>query len=157
MAEFVDSQYFPEGYTVPDPNDALSRGFWEAAREGRLVVQQCRDCPTVQHPPEVLCHACHSFDLGWKEVSGRATIYSFTRTVHPANDLLRERGPYNVVLLQLDDHPEVRMLGNVLDADEEGALAIGMPLRVVFERTAVDPDVGEIVQPRWRLAEPESG
>ena len=81
MAEFVDSQYFPEGYAVPDPNDALSRGFWEAAREGRLVVQQCRDCPTVQHPPEVLCHTCHSFDLGWKEVSGRATIYSFTRTV----------------------------------------------------------------------------
>ena len=111
MAEFVDSRYFPDGYAVPDPEDALSRGFWEAARAGRLVVQQCQACEAVQHPPEVLCHACHSFELGWKDVSGGATVYSFTRAVHPPNALLRQRGPYNVVLLELDDYPEIRMLG----------------------------------------------
>jgi uncharacterized OB-fold protein len=153
MAEFVDTKYFPDGHAVPDPDDALSHGFWEAAREGRLVVQQCRDCDTLQHPPELICHACHRFDLGWKDVAGRATIYSFTRTVHAANALLRERGPYNVVLLELDDHPEIRLLGNVLDADDEGALSIGMRVQVVFERTQSHSDADEIVQPRWRLVD----
>lgn len=149
--EFTDDKYFPEEYAIPNPEDALSRGFWEAARSGQLAIQQCQTCAAVQHPPEVICHACHGFDLGWKNVSGQAIIYSFTRTVHPPNSLLRARGPYNVALLELDDHPEIRMLGNILDADEDGALEIGMSVRAVFERTTTHPEVGEIVQPRWRL------
>jgi uncharacterized OB-fold protein len=40
--------------------------------------------------------------------------------------------PYVVALVDLDDHPEVRMLTNILDADP-GDLEVGAALEVVFE------------------------
>ncbi len=147
-AEFVDSRYFPEGVPEPDPDDPLSKGFWDAAKEGRLVVQCCQGCGTLQHPPELICHQCLSFDhLSWQVMAGTGTVWSCINVVHPANAKVKERGPYNVALVQLDDHPEIRMLSNVIDVEFD-ELEIGMPVRVVFERTAPD-----LVQPRWRRAE----
>ena len=42
-----------------DPDD-LTRPFWEAANEGRLVIQYCADCDRLQHPPGRTCHVCGS-------------------------------------------------------------------------------------------------
>ena len=33
--------------------DELTRPFWDAANEERLVIQNCRSCDTLQHPPGV--------------------------------------------------------------------------------------------------------
>ncbi len=143
-AEFIDTRYFPEGMPEPDPDDALNKGFWDACREGRLTVQQCDHCGARQYPPEINCHACGEFDLDWQEVAGRGTVWSMINCVHPVHPALDEAGPYNVALIQLDDAPDIRMVGNIIDIDFDD-IAIGMPVRVVFERTAPG-----LVQPRWR-------
>ena len=31
--------------------DALTQPFWDAANEGRLVIQHCHACNRLQHPP----------------------------------------------------------------------------------------------------------
>ena len=84
--------------------------------------------------------------MGWREVTGQGTVWSYVEVVHPAHRLLTDFGPYNVALVELEDLPEMKLLGNVIDA-VPGEIRIGQALRVVFERTADDP-----VQPRWRLA-----
>ena len=146
VAEFLDRPFFPEGMSEPDPEDPISGGFWAAAAEGRLVVQQCEACGQTQYPPELNCHACYGFELGWREVEGAGSVWSWVGVAHPAHPALREFGPYVVALIELDDLPEIKLMGAVVDADA-ATLRIGDRVRVVFERTAED-----LTQPRWRLA-----
>ena len=145
-AEFLDRPFFPEGMSEPDPEDPISGGFWAAAAEGRLVVQQCEACGQTQYPPELNCHACYGFELGWREVEGTGSVWSWVGVAHPAHPALREFGPYVVALIELDDLPEIKLMGAVVDADA-ATLRIGDRVRVVFERTAED-----LTQPRWLLA-----
>ena len=56
----------------------LTAPYWDAAREGRLVVQECRSCHQVQHPPLPRCPHCHAADPGWRQVRGDGTIYTYT-------------------------------------------------------------------------------
>ena len=146
LPEWLERPFFPEGMSQPDPQDPVNAGFWAAAAEGRLVVQQCEACGQAQYPPELNCHACYGFDMGWREVTGAGTIWSWVGVAHPAHPALREFGPYVVALIELDDLPEIKLMGAVVDADA-ASLQIGDRVRVVFERTAED-----LAQPRWRLA-----
>ena len=58
--------------------DDLTRPFWEAANEGRLVIQHCTACDRLQHPPGQSCQRCGSkAALAWKEMSGRGRIYNY--------------------------------------------------------------------------------
>ena len=144
--EFIDTPFFPDGMPQPDPDDPIAQGFWDAAKDGRLVVQACNACGQTQHPPELNCHVCYAFDMGWREVAGRGAVWSYVEVVHPAHGALTDFGPYNVALVELDDLPEMKLLGNVIDAGP-GEIQIGQAVRVVFERSADD-----LVQPRWKLA-----
>ena len=56
--------------------------------------------------------------------------------------------PYAVVLVSLDEHPHVRILGNVLNR-EPGEIAIGQRVRATFEEIA-DAEAGEtLLMPQW--------
>ena len=35
--------------------DELSKPFWDAANEGRLVIQNCKACSRLRHPPAPTC------------------------------------------------------------------------------------------------------
>ena len=62
--------------------------------------------------------------------------------VHPAFP-----APYTVVLVELDDHPEARLVGQLAG---QPALAVGQPMEVWFERLSDDA-----VLPQWRPADQE--
>ena len=66
----------------PVPDSPLSRPYWEAAHQGRLVIQQCGQCGKRRHYPRLLCDACHTSDCTWVEASGRGLIHSWTVTHH---------------------------------------------------------------------------
>jgi uncharacterized OB-fold protein len=108
----------------------VSAGHWEAAQQRRLAIQQCGACGTFMHYPSALCINCQSEDLGFTEVSGRGTVYSFAivrHNFHPAFP-----PPYVIALIDLDDAPGVRMYTNILEVDLD-ALHIDMPVKVTFE------------------------
>ena len=44
------------------PTRCTARRWWDATREHRLLVQACRTCGHVQHPPRALCTGCGSTD-----------------------------------------------------------------------------------------------
>ncbi len=146
-SEFLDTPFFPDGMTTPDPADPINGGYFAAAAEGRLAIQRCSDCGTRQYPPELNCHACYGFNMGWQDVVGTGAVWSWVEVVHPAHPALREFGPYVVALIELDDAPEIKLMGVVVDAPLSGAMEIGARVRVVFEQTADD-----LAQPRWRMA-----
>src|SRR5271163_5333618 len=58
--------------------DALSKPFWDAVNERRLVLQHCAACDRLQYPPQNSCQVCGSAArLTWKEVEGKGHIASF--------------------------------------------------------------------------------
>jgi hypothetical protein len=113
-------------------NDGLDTEFWAAVKRHELVVQRCNACQTFQWGPEWVCHQCHSFDMGWAQVSGRGRIYSWERPWHPVHPALVGQGPYLVVLVELPDADNVRMVGNLL-GDPMQEVRIGGEVQAVFE------------------------
>ena len=140
------SRYMPEGWNLPEI-DALNEQFFTS---GKLLIQQCTDCGTLQHLPEDVCHNCQAMTFDWVEASGKGTIYSYVIVHHPVHDMLRERVPYGVILVQLDDYPSIRIVGNLVDCPASD-IEIGKPVSISFE--SVEGADGETVTiPQWVAA-----
>jgi uncharacterized OB-fold protein len=138
----------PDGWAIP-ATDQFNAPFFTS---GNVALQQCSACRTVQHPPEEVCHACLGMAFQPRETSGLGTIYSFIVVHHAVAPTLKDVVPYAVVLVSLDDEPQVRVLGNVLGRRPD-ELEIGQRVRAVFEEV-VDAESGEkLLIPQWELAE----
>ena len=124
---------------LPRPT-SLSKPFWDACREERLLVQRCEDCGTYVFIPQPCCGNCLSENLEWVESSGRGTLSSFT-TVHRPQQPSFEV-PYTVVIVELEEG--YHMLSNLVGVEPED-VAIGTPLEVVFEKRS-----DEITLPLFR-------
>ena len=60
-----------------------TRFFWDGARAGKLLIQRCKGCGELRHPPGPVCPSCHSFEWDTVEASGRGTVYSFVVMHYP--------------------------------------------------------------------------
>ena len=127
--------------------DELTRPFWEAANEHRLVIQHCADCDRLQHPPARSCAACGAEGLGWKEMSGRGRIYNYAVVHDGPVRLLQEHQPFNVAVITLDDDPDIQMFSHLPGTPPE-EVPVHAPVVVTFEATANGQKV-----PEWRVAE----
>jgi uncharacterized OB-fold protein len=119
-------------YPVLYAENGLDREFWEGAREHEIRIQRCRDCRGFQWGPELVCHHCHSFDVGFEAVAPTGTIYSWERVWHPSHPALVDHVPYLVLVVELDDAPGVWLVGNYV-GDQLAELVIGTPVRASFE------------------------
>jgi uncharacterized OB-fold protein len=89
----------------------------QAALDGVLTLQVCRDCDTVLYPYREVCSRCLSDTLDWRRVSGLGVITSLTR-VHASYDpWIRQRAPWPVALVRLDCGPNV--IANLATADDD--------------------------------------
>jgi hypothetical protein len=127
---------------LPQPTTRTAP-FWEAAKRHELVIQRCSQCRAYRHYPQPMCPQCRSLEHEWARASGRGTIYSYTiahRAFHP---WWKDRVPYPIVTVELDEG--VRMVCD-LPGVAASEVAIGRRVEVCFE------DVDErIALPRWRL------
>lgn len=146
----ANAYYLPVGLPAPAPaNDGLDKPYWEGARAKKLMVQCCNQCKQYQWGPEQICNHCHSFDLGWAEVAGKGRIYSYERIWHPVHPVLKERGPYLVVLIELPQAGNVRMVGNLL-GDGKQEVIIGSEVEAVYEDHNDDPK-NPFTLVQWKL------
>jgi len=126
----------PKQSPVPDE---LDKPFWDACNEERLVIQHCTACDRLQHPPERACAQCGSRDnLGWKEMSGRGTIYTYA-VMHDTNvPLLYSDQPFNAAVISLlDDSGNdsgIKMLSH-LPGTPVDEVPMDAPVQVLFETT----------------------
>jgi uncharacterized OB-fold protein len=125
--------YLPEGLPAPvAENDGLSAPHRQALADNVLKIQKCNACKQWQWGPEWICHNCHSFDLGWKEIAPRGRIYSWARCWHPVHPALVGHGPYVAVIVELPEAGNIRMLGNLL-GDPQNPVEFGAEVEAVFE------------------------
>ena len=119
------------GRPLPEP-DEQSRPYWEAVARHELVVARCSRCATLTMPPAAVCPSCASTDpdFTFVPVSGKATVRSWTtvrQSFLPGFDV-----PFVLVDVELDDAPDVRLIGRLLDGPDV-ALHQGDPVVVAFE------------------------
>jgi uncharacterized protein len=119
---------------MPIP-DERSAPFWNAASEHVLSVAQCGVCQKLTHPPDAVCPHCGSTDPGFvfTPVSGRGTVRSWT--VVRRSFLAGFDVPFLLVDVELDEQPELRLIGRLIDGPE-AELQIGDTVHAVFEDIA---------------------
>ena len=118
----------------PVQRDDFSAGFFDAAAAGRLAARRCDQghyLPATQGymGPPIRCPHCRSAVIDWVDVSGEATLVSWT-VVH-LKDATRLAG-----LVELAEGP---WMFAALDVESATSLEVGAALRVRF----VQPDGGE--------------
>jgi uncharacterized protein len=114
---------------VPVIDDADTEGFWRAAASGRVQLRRCDACGAVLHLPKAYCHRCGGWETSWHDVRPSGRIYSWTTTHRELRPGFTP--PYTVILVELDDAPEARLVGYL---PGEPDLAVGMPVAARFEQ-----------------------
>lgn len=123
---------------LPVIDDPDSAPFWEAAREGRLLVQEL-DGRLVFPPRAGQRHA------SWREVGGRGTIWSYITVHGPTLPAFADKVPFPVAIVELEEGEHLRMVGNLIaapgaaiDSVPLDMVRIGQAVRVSFEQIADD-------------------
>jgi uncharacterized OB-fold protein len=104
--------------------------FWEAADEGRLVVQRCNGCGRLRHPPRPMCPDCLSLEFEVVPLSGRGSLYSYAILHHPRHPAF----DYPLIAALVDLEEGIRLVSN-LTGVEAADIEIGIELEVGFAAT----------------------
>jgi uncharacterized OB-fold protein len=137
-------------WLLPDLEDETTKGFWEAAARGELVVQTCDNCGKWRMPPRPMCPHCQSVAVRWTPTSGRGRIWSYVVSHPPLLPAFAAVAPYNSIIVELEEDPKIRFAGNlVASADGEineidpATIQIGEAVEVVFHQ------IDDVALPRW--------
>ena len=141
------------GVLLPDLDDDDVAPFWQGTARGELLVQTCAACGRRRMPPRPMCPACRSLQHAWVPLSGRGTIWSFVVPHPPLLPAYQSVAPYNVIVVALDEDPQLRLVGNLvthsdgpINEIDPSTIRIGEPVLVVFQQ------VEDVFLPRWARA-----
>lgn len=131
---------FPEPDTAP---------FWEATKRHELRYQVCDDCGGVVFYPRRHCTHCMSLNLTWKTSKGEGTVYTYTVIRQIGLPAFRDRAPYAVAWIDLDEG--FRMISNIVRVEDPTEnVRIGQRVRLVWED---QPGDGAVSLPLFEPAE----
>jgi uncharacterized OB-fold protein len=127
---------------LPEPD---TQTFWQATREHRLVYQRCAACGAVVFYPRQHCTRCGGDRLQWQAAAGEGTIYTFTLIRQNGHPFFKERLPYVLALVDLDEG--FRLMTHVVGVDDpDRDVHVGQRVRLDWE------DQGELALPVFRPA-----
>lgn len=107
----------------------LTQFFWDGAARGELWILRCQQCGTYIHPPRPVCRVCLSTELAPEQMSGRATLYTWTVARQAFHPFFAGRVPYVYALVEPVEQASLHVVTNIVDCPLED-LQIGMPLEV---------------------------
>jgi uncharacterized OB-fold protein len=103
-----------------------TKGFWEAAAEGRLLIPKCTACGRVYWYPRRICPHCASSMIEMQEAKGSGEIYSYSI-------MRRAKVPYAIAYVRITEG--ATMMTNIADCDFEH-VHVGMPVKLIFKDNA---------------------
>lgn len=104
-----------------------NRFFWEGVKQGKLLIQRCKGCGDLHHPPGPVCPKCHSFEWDTVESSGKGEVYSFVVMHYPEVPPFEYPNP--VGLIELEEG--VRIISQLIGV-KPGDVKIGQKVQVEF-------------------------
>ncbi|MGM9966625.1 Zn-ribbon domain-containing OB-fold protein [uncultured Rummeliibacillus sp.] len=136
-------------YEKPIPLKTIDNTpYWDAADRHELVLQKCNCCNAYNHPPGPSCTSCGSPDITWESQGNdiRGKVYTYVVSYRPFLPGFQNDIPLVIAVVELDNIPEVKIIGNVLNATAQD-LAVGTAVKMVW----VDVNDNRAI-PQWELA-----
>ena len=100
---------------IASPRGQDNGWWWDAVDEGKMLIQRCKNCQTLRHPPRPMCGECQSVEWDSIESTMEGEVYSFT-TLHypkiPGYDY-----PLCCAVIQLAEG--TRIVSNIVGIDHE--------------------------------------
>jgi uncharacterized OB-fold protein len=119
---------------LPSPTP-VTRPYWDGLQAGQIRVQCCLDCDRWVFYPRSHCNHCLSDRLEWRQMSGAATLYTFTITRQATAPHFADEVPQLLAVVELAEG--VRLTSTLVNV-AESAIRVGMKLRPVFDRVSDD-------------------
>jgi uncharacterized OB-fold protein len=107
--------------------------FWDAANEGKLLLQRCPDCQKFQYHYRALCSHCWSDKIEDYPSNGRGKVWTYSVVMKNKTAGYTEKVPYVVALIELEGG--MKVVNNVLTDDPE-AVTFGTEVELTFGKTA---------------------
>ena len=117
---------FDKPMPIPTPT---TQPFWDALAEHRISIQYSPSAQRYVFYPRVLAPGTLADDLEWREISGAASLYTFTVAYRPVAPHFAGDVPQLLAVVQWDEGP--RFSTEIVNADPT-ELEIGMRLNPVF-------------------------
>jgi len=128
-------QYDPLAGQRPAPVKLnYNKPFWDAANEGKLMLQYCKDTNKYQFYPRPVSIYSGSRNLEWRESTGKGRVYTFSIS-HKAPPPFKITEPYVVATIELEEG--VRVLTNIINCDPS-KVEIDMPVRLAWVKAGED-------------------
>jgi uncharacterized OB-fold protein len=125
----------PDKAVVPQPEE-LDREFYRASiAAGALCIQHCSQCGAWTHPARYYCPNCSSGEFRFDQVSGRASIYSYTISHTTADSAWKDLVPYITLVAELSEGPRIVVAAHGFKPE---TVTIGQPVQVFTENKTED-------------------
>ena len=133
---------------LPDVGDPEFAPFWAGAVKGELRLVFCLQCQHPRWPPRAICPYCGDFNLEWRRVRAAGRLYTWTVVEHQTTPDIPP--PYVVGLVEIEEHPSVRLLGHIVSDTQR--LRIGLSVVARFDRVSE-----AVTLINWAPTEPREG
>lgn len=110
--------------------DELTRPFWDAVQDERLLVQRCADCGHWVWHPGAWCTVCYGTRLPWQPVSGRGRVWTYSVVHYAPLPGYSGEVPYVLATVRIEEGPQ--MMTNVVGCPPS-AVHVGQVVRVCYE------------------------
>lgn len=117
---------FTRPMPIPTPT---AKPFWDGLAEHRIRIQYSPSSDRYVFYPRVLAPGTLADDLHWREISGAASLYTFTVAYRPVAPHFAGDVPQILAVVQWDEGP--RFSTEIVNADPAD-VRVGMRLRPVF-------------------------
>ena len=107
------------------------KSYYDFLREKKLMGNLCQDCKTLMVPPRTTCAGCRGKRLRWTQFSGKGSLESFT-VVHVAPAFLRDKVPYAVGIVKLEEGPMLTARLANIDMLKSETIKIGMAMKADY-------------------------
>jgi uncharacterized OB-fold protein len=106
-----------------------NRWWWEALEDGKLLIQKCKACGVLRHPPRPMCGECQSLEWETIESRGAGAVHSFVVIHHPQVPGYE----YPLVCALIDLAEGTRFVSNVVGCDAKD-VHVGMKVQARIEQ-----------------------
>ncbi len=114
---------------IQSPRGHDNAWWWEAIDRGKLLIQRCKGCGTLRHPPRPMCGICQSLEWDSVESSLDGEVFSYTEVSYPKFPGY----PYPLVCGLIELREGTRLVANIAGCDP-GAVHVGMKVKGRVER-----------------------
>jgi uncharacterized protein len=115
----------------------LTRPFWDGVASRRLMILQCQECGYLIHLPRPVCRRCFSTSIEATELSGRGTLYAYTRTLQAFHPFYVDKVPYVSAIVELVEQEGLKLTTILVDCADD-SLRCGLAVEVTW--TEAGPD-----------------